>query len=81
VGHPVHPLPDVGRADAVCSQYHKPEGVTFRFQVCSYSIEPAGMEVETLACSKSFCESVCSGDLAFLNRDKESSLKLRTDNF
>ena len=40
VGHPVNPLPDVRRADAVCAKYRRPAGVTFSFQVCEYSIEP-----------------------------------------
>jgi len=40
VGHPEQSLSDVRRADAVCSQYNRPAGVTFRFQVCRYSIEP-----------------------------------------
>jgi hypothetical protein len=29
------------RADAVCAQYGRPDGVAFCFQVCRYSIEPA----------------------------------------
>ena len=41
VGHPVEPLSDVRCADAVCSQYGRPAGVAFAFQVCRYSIEPA----------------------------------------
>ncbi len=40
VGHPVQPLPDVRRADAVCAQYDRPAGVAFSLQVCEYSIEP-----------------------------------------
>ena len=28
------------RADAVCAQYGSPNGVTLRFHVCAYSIEP-----------------------------------------
>jgi hypothetical protein len=30
----------MGRADAVCAKYRRPAGVTFTFQVCTYSIEP-----------------------------------------
>jgi hypothetical protein len=41
VGHEEHPLSDVRCPDAVCAQYCRPEGVTFRFQVCRNSIEPA----------------------------------------
>jgi len=41
VGHPVHPLSDMRRADAVCAQYDRPAGVAFAFQVCEYSIEPS----------------------------------------
>jgi hypothetical protein len=40
VGHPEKPLSYVRRADAVCAQYLRPAGVTFRFQVCENSIEP-----------------------------------------
>jgi hypothetical protein len=40
VRHPVQPLPDVRRTDAVCAQYNRPAGVAFIFQVCRYSIEP-----------------------------------------
>jgi hypothetical protein len=38
----------VRRADAVCSQYARPAGVTFSFQVCEYSIEPT---VANCACN------------------------------
>jgi len=41
VGHPEQSLPDVRRADAVCAQYRRPAGVTFRFQVCENSIDPS----------------------------------------
>jgi hypothetical protein len=41
VGHPVQPLSDMRRPDAVCAQYRRPAGVTFSFQVSEYSIEPA----------------------------------------
>jgi hypothetical protein len=34
VGHPVQPLSLVVRARAVCAQYCRPNGVTFRFHVC-----------------------------------------------
>ena len=30
----------MGRADAVCAQYNRPDFVAIRFQVCRYSIEP-----------------------------------------
>jgi hypothetical protein len=41
VSHPVKPLSDVRRADAVCAQYTMPDGVAFSLQVCTYSVEPA----------------------------------------
>lgn len=41
VGHEVKPLPDVRCADAVCSQYRCPDGVTFGFHVCRNKIEPS----------------------------------------
>jgi len=41
VAHPVQPLSDMRRPDAVCAQYKRPAGVAFRLQVCEYSIEPA----------------------------------------
>jgi hypothetical protein len=40
VGHPVQSLSDVRRADAVCAQYRRPEGVAFSFHISLYSIEP-----------------------------------------
>jgi len=41
VGHPEQSLSDVRRARAVCAQYGRPDGVTFRFQVCTNSVEPS----------------------------------------
>jgi hypothetical protein len=41
IGHPEQSLPDMRRADAVCAQYRRPAGVTFIFQVCKNSVEPA----------------------------------------
>jgi hypothetical protein len=37
--------------------------------------------MESAACNESFSELVCSGEIAVLNRDNESSLKLSADNF
>jgi hypothetical protein len=78
---PVQPLADVRGADAVCSEYRRPEGVTLSFQVCTYSIDPPPMEVERLRLSESFSEFVGSGEVTPANRDSESSLKLSSDNF
>jgi hypothetical protein len=41
VGHPVESLADVGRPDAMCAEYKRPDGVAFTLQVCTNSIEPA----------------------------------------
>jgi hypothetical protein len=41
VGHPVQSLSEVGRADAVCAEYGRPEGVAFAFHVSRHKIEPA----------------------------------------
>src|SRR3990167_787842 len=40
VGHEPQPLPEVWRSDAVCAQYARPNGVTFRLHVERHSIEP-----------------------------------------
>jgi hypothetical protein len=40
VGHPEESLPFVWRADTVCSQYDRPDGVTRAFQVVAYKVEP-----------------------------------------
>lgn len=40
VGQPEKSLPDVRRTDAMCAQYRRPAGVTFRFQVCENTIDP-----------------------------------------
>ena len=37
---PIQSLATMGRADAVCAQYARPDGVAFCFHVCVYSIEP-----------------------------------------
>lgn len=41
VGNEVKPLPDVGRARAVCSQYRRRNGVARRFQLSTNKVEPA----------------------------------------
>jgi hypothetical protein len=41
VGTEVKPLSSVGRADAVCSQYRRRNGVLRRFQVSTNKVEPA----------------------------------------
>lgn len=41
VGHPEQSRPDVRRTDATSWQYRRPAGVTFRFQVSEYSIDPS----------------------------------------
>jgi hypothetical protein len=41
VGTEAQPLPDVGCARAVCSQYRRRNGVAFRFQVSTNKVEPA----------------------------------------
>jgi hypothetical protein len=38
---PIEPLPDVGSAEAVCSQNHRPNGVAFRLQVRRNKVEPS----------------------------------------
>jgi len=48
VGHPKQSLSLVRRADAVCAQNNRPDGVAFGFHVCRYSIEPT---VPNCACS------------------------------
>ena len=41
VGNEVKPLSSMGRADAVCSQYRRRNGVVLRFQVSTNKVEPA----------------------------------------
>lgn len=41
VGHEPQPLPEVRRADAVCAQYDRPDGVVFALHVCLNKIKPA----------------------------------------
>jgi hypothetical protein len=41
VGHPVEPLPDMGRAEARSAGICRPEGVARRFQVSRYKVEPS----------------------------------------
>ena len=55
--------------------------VPFRFHVCAYSIDPPSPIMERILFDKAICNSVRSGVIPLLNRDKESSLKLRADNF
>jgi hypothetical protein len=40
VGHPPQSLPDVGRTDARRRKIDRPDGVTARFQVRRYKVEP-----------------------------------------
>jgi hypothetical protein len=49
LGDPVEPLADVRRADAVCAQNDSPDGVARRFQACSNSIEPGGIDARRIA--------------------------------
>ena len=62
VGHPVQSLSDVRRADAVCSQYNRPAGVTFCFQVCEYSIEPTVANSSRHLLSKDRCRSALADE-------------------
>jgi hypothetical protein len=81
VGHPVQPLPDVRRADAVCSQYQRPDGVTERRHVCANSIEPSAMVMQSRRSHDPVGKSVRTPNVTPLNRDNERSLKLASDNF
>jgi len=81
VGHPEQPLPDVRRPDAVCAQNRKPDGVAEGRQVSLYSIDPPRRVSESACARQSFRELVRLSEIAVLNRDNESSLKLSTDNF
>ena len=79
VGHPlsnkVESLPDVRRADAVCAQNGKPEGVTRCFHVSSYNVDPGSRVIRR-------CESLTvslSDNLATGNLLSEDGGRVKVD--
>ena len=51
------------RAAAVCSQYDRPTGVTFSFQVCRYSIEPTFANRATNLLAKDMLRSALTDEI------------------
>jgi hypothetical protein len=57
VGHPEQPLSDVRRAEARSAQIGGPDGITQRFQVNAYSIEPFASKSTRSLFAKQCCRS------------------------